>query len=242
MIDLLGKQHGLSAGRRLHALLGLRRSPDQRDRRHAELGGVVLLPAHRVRMKLVGRGPSIRVPPRSRSHAVSMNKPSAGYAALRQDLVTEVATPQGADRRRPPVLRSRTRRDAVHRRRMRVGQVDDRAVASCGSCPSRWRAIASGAAILDGRDLLDAFRSARCARCAAPTSRMIFQEPMTSLNPVLTIGRQIDRGDPRASRRSAARGARARPRGAAGRASTSPSRRGGSTSIRTSSPAACASA
>ena len=41
-------RHG--PGRRLHARLGLRRSPHQRDRRHAELGGVVLLPALRLRM------------------------------------------------------------------------------------------------------------------------------------------------------------------------------------------------
>ena len=40
--------------------------------------------------------------------------------------------------------------------------------------------------LLDGRDLLDAARRARCARCAATEIAMIFQEPMTSLNPVLT--------------------------------------------------------
>ena len=32
---------------------------------------------------------------------------------------------------------------------------------------------------------------ARCARCAATTSSMIFQDPMTSLNPTRTVGRQI---------------------------------------------------
>ena len=35
-------------------------------------------------------------------------------------------------------------------------------------------------------------RKTRCARSAARASRMIFQEPMTALNPLHTIGRQID--------------------------------------------------
>ena len=50
--------------------------------------------------------------------------------------------------------------------------------------------IASGSVLLDGQDLLGlpeiAMRTVRGKRIA-----MIFQEPMTSLNPVLTIGRQI---------------------------------------------------
>ncbi len=37
-------------GRRLHAVFGLRRSQDQRNRRHAELGGQLLFPAYRVRV------------------------------------------------------------------------------------------------------------------------------------------------------------------------------------------------
>ena len=45
MIDLLAARHGMRAGRRLHALLRLRRPADQRDRRPAELGGLLLLPA-----------------------------------------------------------------------------------------------------------------------------------------------------------------------------------------------------
>jgi oligopeptide/dipeptide ABC transporter ATP-binding protein len=52
--------------------------------------------------------------------------------------------------------------------------------------------IVSGSAVFDGQDLLkykpkgDRMRAVRGAKIA-----MIFQEPMTSLNPVLTIGRQV---------------------------------------------------
>ena len=42
-----------------------------------------------------------------------------------------------------------------------------------------------------GRDLLRAAGARSCATCAAARSRMIFQEPMTALNPVLTVGEQI---------------------------------------------------
>ena len=70
---------------------------------------------------------------------------------------------------------------------------------------------------------------------------MIFQEPMTSLNPILTIGLQIT--EPlqiHLGMNDAQARARAVELMRAGRHSRS--RSGGSTSIRTSSPAACASA
>ena len=50
MVDLLVGALRHEPGRRLHAVQRLRRPADQRDRRHAELGGVVLLPARRLRM------------------------------------------------------------------------------------------------------------------------------------------------------------------------------------------------
>ena len=46
--------------------------------------------------------------------------------------------------------------------------------------------------LFKGRDLRDAVASARCSRCAAREIALIFQEPMTALNPVFTIGSQIE--------------------------------------------------
>ena len=100
--------------------------------------------------------------------------------------------------------------------------------------------ITEGEILFAGRDLLqligEEMREVRGGEIG-----MVFQEPMTSLNPVLTIGRQITetleqhRGADRAGR-AAARGRTARP----GRHRRR--RSGGSSSTRTSSPAACASA
>ena len=70
---------------------------------------------------------------------------------------------------------------------------------------------------------------------------MIFQEPMTSLNPVFTVGRPDRRVDPRAP----GQGRRRRPRRGAAHAGPGAHSRGRGTcwtATRTSSPAACASA
>ncbi len=50
--------------------------------------------------------------------------------------------------------------------------------------------IESGAILFDGRNLLD-LSDAEMRKVRGNEISMIFQEPMTSLNPVLTIGRQI---------------------------------------------------
>ena len=86
-----------------------------------------------------------------------------------------------------------------------------------------------------------ALRARRCATMRGNEISMIFQEPMTSLNPVLTIGRQIAETLIAASAGSSREAAaRARDRDAApGRHSRARAR--ASRSIRTSSPAACAS-
>ena len=48
MIDLLAAEHGLNPVDAYMLVLRLRRPAHQRDRRHAELGRVLLLPAHRL--------------------------------------------------------------------------------------------------------------------------------------------------------------------------------------------------
>ena len=91
-------------------------------------------------------------------------------------------------RRRRHVALGRAGRDGVYRRRIRVRQVDDGIVAPAAS--ARVAEIAGGEIIIDGEDLLamdqTAVEDARGAEIA-----MIFQEPLTALNPVMTIGEQI---------------------------------------------------
>ena len=55
---------------------------------------------------------------------------------------------------------------------------------------SRAGRVASGRALFDGRDLL-ALDDAQMRKIRGREIAMIFQDPMSSLNPVLTIGRQI---------------------------------------------------
>ena len=82
------------------------------------------------------------------------------------------------------------RRDARDRRRVRLREERHRRSRSSASCRAR-AAIPTGTAIFEGRDLLASLRPARCAAIRGTEIAMIFQDPMTSLNPVLTIGKQI---------------------------------------------------
>jgi oligopeptide/dipeptide ABC transporter ATP-binding protein len=66
------------------------------------------------------------------------------------------------------------------------------ALALLGILPRAGRAVA-GSAMFGGRDLL-ALSDAELRRVRGREIAMIFQDPMTSLNPVLTIGRQIREG------------------------------------------------
>ena len=100
--------------------------------------------------------------------------------------------------------------------------------------------VTQGSITFDGRDLL-ALSAEEMREIRGRDIAMIFQEPMTSLNPVLSIGEQVMEpllihlkmtGDQ-------AHGARDR---AAVSWSASPTARAGSSNIRISSPAACASA
>ena len=63
------------------------------------------------------------------------------------------------------------------------------ALATMGILPRSAR-IASGSIRLDGRELLG-LSERQWRRVRGKEIAMIFQDPMTSLNPVLTIGRQI---------------------------------------------------
>ena len=81
-------------------------------------------------------------------------------------------------------------RDGRHRRRVGLRQERDRAVDHASDSRRRPAASRAARSIFEGQDLLtldDAgIRAIRGNKIA-----MIFQEPMTSLNPVLTVGQQI---------------------------------------------------
>ena len=82
-------------------------------------------------------------------------------------------------------LEHRRRRDAGPGRRVRVREVDARARRSSGSCP--MGAADAGEVRYRDRNLLGVPRPRAAARCAARTSGLIFQEPMTRLDPLMTI-------------------------------------------------------
>ena len=104
---------------------------------------------------------------------------------------------------------------------------------------SKHSAEVSGSIRFDGFDLLDVpdetLRDLRGNRLA-----MIFQEPMTSLNPVSPSATRSSR--PSCAIAAARGGRRASAPSSCCAASASPRPTSGSTNIRTSSPAACASA
>ena len=94
-----------------------------------------------------------------------------------------------------------------------------------GLLPKPGGRITGGAAMFQGRDLFKPCPKPRCRRIRGDDIAMIFQEPMTSLNPVLTIGTQMIEGLRRhkglsTRRREEARhrraGLRAHPGGARG--------------------------
>ena len=99
--------------------------------------------------------------------------------------------------------------------------------------------IIGGEVIFDGRDLLK-LSDAEIRHVRGKQIAMVYQEPMTSLNPVLTIGRQLDRVAGAAPRHEPAGGAPGeRSAARAGRHPGPGAPDEGS--IRTSSAAACGS-
>ncbi len=65
-------------------------------------------------------------------------------------------------------------------------------LALMGLLPARTATV-TGRALLDGEDLL-AMSPERLRQVRGPGIGMVFQDPMTSLNPVLTVGRQLTEG------------------------------------------------
>ena len=102
--------------------------------------------------------------------------------------------------------------------------------------------IAGGQHPVQGTRSADARRARRCARCAAPSIALIFQEPMTALNPVFTRRRSDRRGAARARPRDAAARRNAQGDRTAARRPHPGSRSARRATIRISSPAACGSA
>ena len=110
-----------------------------------------------------------------------------------------------------------------------------------GLIPKPPGRIVTGEAIFKGRDLLTMSKK-ELREVRGGDIAMIFQDPMTSLNPVLTVGDQIAEAvlahNPEGERRAT----RTDARSSCSRWSASRTPSSASTSTRTSSPAACASA
>ena len=114
-------------------------------------------------------------------------------------------------------------------------------LALMGLIPSPPGVVEADAMRFEDRDLLG-LSDAELRSVRGNEISMIFQDPMTSLNPLLTVGRQLTS---RTSVRSTSASPAARRAGARRRDSAtwgSPSRSAAWTSTPTSSPAACASA
>ena len=97
--------------------------------------------------------------------------------------------PRHAGRARRRLLRHRARRDPGRRRRIGRRQVadrrgDHRAARSAGARSPPARSASTGRASTT-------CRTSRCARSAAATIGAIFQDPLTSLDPLYTVGRQL---------------------------------------------------
>ena len=141
--------------------------------------------------------------------------------------------------------RRRRRRVADDRRRARSSRSSaSRARASrsprCRCSASSTARARSGRIVFDGNDLR-ALGEPQMRAIRGGEIAMIFQEPMTALNPLHTIGAQIVEVLAAAREARPRRGARAR-RSPSSTAPASPSRRAASTPSRTSSRAASASA
>ena len=111
---------------------------------------------------------------------------------------------------------------------------------SCGSCPRRPGASSAAEILFKGRNLLE-LPEEEMRKVRGREIGMIFQEPMTSLNPVLTVGRQLT--EPLEIHLGMTRAQAAGAGGRAAHAGGHLRRRAAPAPVsRTSSAAACASA
>ena len=107
-----------------------------------------------------------------------------------------------------------------------------------GLLPSPPARITGGSILYQGREVREmSDREMRALR--GGEIGFVFQDPMTSLNPVFTVGFQLV--EPIRAHLGLSRRRRASGRRSCWRSSASPTRGGGSTTIRTSSRAGCAS-
>ncbi|MFC7405535.1 ABC transporter ATP-binding protein [Georgenia alba] len=107
-----------------------------------------------------------------------------------QDLVTEFDTPDGVVRAVDHVSFDVGRGEVVGV----VGESGSgksvTAMSVLGLVPPRTGRVVQGRAVFDGRDLL-ALPPDELRRLRGDELALVFQDPITSLNPVLTVGRQI---------------------------------------------------
>ena len=116
--------------------------------------------------------------------------PSASDGAARRPTIADPFRHPGrcGARRRGPVLPHRCRRDRRHRGESGCGKsVTSMSILRLVNTPPGKMA---GQIMFNGRDLLK-LPEAEMRKLRGNDISMIFQEPMTSLNPVLTVGRQI---------------------------------------------------
>ncbi|MEP9372380.1 ABC transporter ATP-binding protein [Mesorhizobium sp. KR1-2] len=119
-----------------------------------------------------------------------MNKPTQDTLLSVRDLVTQVATPEGAK-----IVVDRLSFDLARGETLCIAGESGSgksmtALSLMQLLPKPMARVASGTAMLNGQNIL-ALSEGQMRHVRGKHIGMIFQEPMTSLNPVLTIGRQL---------------------------------------------------
>src|SRR5690606_18113734 len=162
------------SGGRLHAVLGMRRSQDQRDRRHAELGRVVLLSALRIRMNAAEQ-PEATDRPVTEASAPALEVEGRTISVRGEEGEREVVSDLSCSLAPGETLcfagESGSGKSMT-------------SLAIMGLLPQPAARLSKGSVRLNKLDLARLPES-RMRRIRGDRIAMIFQEPMTSLNPVL---------------------------------------------------------